>query len=115
LQFESIETWQKNQTSGDEQMLVKFAMNELEKNHSNVRPWYKKKLTGPNGWSREVDAAAISDGCAIVVEHKNAMDSEGADQLTKLIEQIEYVVGSIQNVFPSVVSFGVNNVFLIGI
>jgi hypothetical protein len=79
LQFESIDTWQKNQTSSDERMLVKLAMNELEKNHSNVRPWCKKTLTGSNGWSPEVDAAAIADGCAIVVEHKNVMDSEGAD------------------------------------
>ncbi|KAH7622994.1 hypothetical protein NADE_007858 [Nannochloris sp. 'desiccata'] len=36
--FESIEVWQKNQTSGDERMLVQRAMKELELNHTNVRP-----------------------------------------------------------------------------
>ncbi|KAG7668556.1 hypothetical protein NADE_006739 [Nannochloris sp. 'desiccata'] len=87
--FESIEVWQKNQTSGDERMLVKRAMKELEKNHTNVRPWCKKKLTGPDGWFREVDAAAIADGCAIIVEHKNIMDSQGASQLTELADEID--------------------------
>ena len=82
-------------------MLVKRAMKELEKNHSNVRPWCKKILDGPDGWSRLVDACAIADGCAIVVEHKNVMDFEGADQLTQLIDEIKYVVGSanIPNLF----------------
>ena len=93
MQFEGIEVWQKNQTSGDERMLVKRAMKELEKNHSNVRPWCKKKLTGPDGWSAEVDACAIADGCAIIVEHKNVMDPKGAYQLTELCDDIEYVVG----------------------
>ena len=93
LQFESIEVWQKNQTSGDERMLTKRAMKELEKNHTNVRPWWKKKLTGPDGWSREVDAAAIADGCAVVVEHKNLMDKKGANQLLELVNEMEYVIG----------------------
>ena len=89
LQFESIEVWQKNQSSGDERMLVKLAMKELELNHTNVRPWCKKKLTGPDGWFREVDAAAIADNCVIVVEHKNFMDKNGALQLYDLVNDIE--------------------------
>ena len=89
LQFESIEVWQKNQSSGDERMLVKLAMKELELTHTNVRPWCKTKLTGPDGWFREVDAAAIADNCVIVVEHKNVMDKNGALQLYDLVNDIE--------------------------
>lgn len=95
LQFESIETWQRKQTSGDERMLVARAIDELKKDptHTNIRPWCKKKLTGPDGWSAEVDAVAIADGCVIFVEHKNVMDSDAADQLIRLLAKIEYVVG----------------------
>ncbi|KAG7674758.1 hypothetical protein NADE_008041 [Nannochloris sp. 'desiccata'] len=98
--FESIETWQRNQTSGDERMLLARAIDELKKDptHTNIRPWCKKKLTGPDGWSAEVDAVAIADGtnqgCAIIVEHKNVMDSKAALQLISLLAKIEYVVGS---------------------
>ncbi|KAG7674696.1 hypothetical protein NADE_007988 [Nannochloris sp. 'desiccata'] len=93
--FESIETWQRNQTSGVERMLVARAIDELKKDptHTNVRPWCKKKLTGPDGWSAEVDAVAIADGtnqgCAIIVEHKNVMDSKAALQLISLLAKID--------------------------
>lgn len=93
LQFEGLESWQRNQTSADERMLVGQAVKYLQDSgHDNVRPWCKKKLTGPNGWSREVDTAAIADGCAIVVEHKNLMDKNGALQLYDLVNDITYVV-----------------------
>ena len=105
LQFESIEGWQANQTSGDERVLVQRAMKELELNHTNVRPWCKKKLTGPDGWSRQVDAAAIADGCAVVVEHKNLMDQNGAEQLLKLVNEMEYVVGSAKIYYHSLCWF----------
>lgn len=94
LQIEDIEGWQKNQTLGDERMLVARAIKELGRNHTNVRPWCKKVLTGPNGLSREVDAVAIADDCVIVVEQKNLIDKEGALQLYDLVNDIEYVVGS---------------------
>ncbi|KAH7624994.1 hypothetical protein NADE_002214 [Nannochloris sp. 'desiccata'] len=86
--FKSIEAWQKHQNSGDERMLVARAKEKLEKNHTNVRAWCKKRVTGPDGLSREVDAAAIADNCAIVVEHKNLMDYKGAVQLVDLVSFI---------------------------
>ena len=81
-------------SSGDERMLTAVAMKELKKTqHTNVRAWCQKKLTGPNGWYREVDAVALADNCAIVVEHKNILDKSAALQLYSLIADIEYVLG----------------------
>jgi hypothetical protein len=77
-------------------MLVQRAIKELELNHTNVRPWCKRKLTGPDGWSRKVDAAAIADGCAVLVEHKNLMDQKGAKQLLELVNEMEYVIGYVK-------------------
>lgn len=57
--------------------------------HANVRPLCLKIVSGPGGRAREIDAAAIADNCAIVIEHKNLMDIEGAVQLASLVEFIE--------------------------
>jgi hypothetical protein len=90
LQFEGIEAWQKSQTDGDERMLVEQAMKYLEDSgHANVRPFCLKRITGPGDRAREIDAAAIADNYAVVIEHKNVMDAAGADQLASLVDFIE--------------------------
>ncbi len=90
LQFESIEVWQKNQTSGNERMLVEQAVKFLEDSgHANVRPFCLKKVTGPGSLKKDIDAAAIADNCAVVIEHKNVMDQGGAAQLADLVTFIE--------------------------
>ena len=90
MQFEGIEGWQKNQTDGDERILVEQAMKYLEDSgHANVRPFCLKRITGPGDRARQIDAAAIADNCAVVIEHKNIMDAAGAVQLATLVKFIE--------------------------
>ena len=90
MQFESLEVYQKNQIDGSERKLVEQAEKYLKENgHSNVQPFCRKKVTGADGLEREIDAAAIADNCAVVIEHKNLMDSKGAAQLASLVEFIE--------------------------
>ena len=90
LQFEGIKVWQKNQTSGDERMLVEQAMKFLEDSgHTNVRTFCPKKVTGPGSLKKEIDAAAIVDNCAVVIEHTNVMDEDGAARLADLVAFIE--------------------------
>ena len=90
LQFESIEVWQKNQTNGSERKLVEQAMKFLEDSgHANVRPFCPKMVTGPGSLQKEIDAAATADNCAVVIEHKNVMDEDGAAQLAELVAFIE--------------------------
>ena len=113
LQFAPTKTWPKKKTWADQQLLVARAVKELQdRGHTNVRPWCKKQLTGPGGWSREVDAAAMADNCALVVEHKNSMDLDGARQLRGLVDFIKYVVVSAKIVFPfSVLLLVINHYF----
>ncbi|KAH7619699.1 hypothetical protein NADE_007987 [Nannochloris sp. 'desiccata'] len=88
--FESIEVWQKNQTNGSERKLVEQAVKFLEDSgHANVRAFCLKKVTGPGSLKKEIDAAAIADNCAVVIEHKNVMDEDGAAQLADLVAFID--------------------------
>ncbi|KAG7674380.1 hypothetical protein KSW81_000038 [Nannochloris sp. 'desiccata'] len=88
--FERIEVWQKNQTNGFEQKLVEKAVKFLEDSgRANVRPFCLKKVTGPGSLKKEIDAAAIADDCAVVIEHKNVMDEDGAAQLADLVAFID--------------------------
>ena len=90
MQFESIEGQLKNQSDSSERKLVDKAVKYLQQTgHANVRPLCLKIVSGPGGRAREIDAAAIADNCALVVEHKNLMDSKGADQLASVVEFIE--------------------------
>ncbi len=71
-------------------MLVEQAIKFLvDSGHANARPFCLKKLTGPGGRGLEIDAAAIADNCAVVIEHKNLMDAAGAVQLATLVDFIE--------------------------
>ena len=71
-------------------MLVEQAIKYLEDSgHANIQPLCLKRITGPGGRGREIDAAAVSDNCAVVIEHKNLMDDAGADQLATLVDFIE--------------------------
>ncbi|KAH7619183.1 hypothetical protein NADE_006028 [Nannochloris sp. 'desiccata'] len=93
--FESIEVWQKNQKNCSERKLVEQAVKFLEDSgHANVRPFCLKKVTGPGSLKKEIDAAAIADNCAVVIEHKNVMDEDGAAQLADLVAFIEQVAVS---------------------
>ncbi|KAG7669782.1 hypothetical protein KSW81_007928 [Nannochloris sp. 'desiccata'] len=88
--FESIEVWQKNQKNCSERKLVEQAVKFLEDSgHANVRPFCLKKVTGPGSLKKEIDAAAIADNCAVVIEHKNVMDEDGAAQLADLVAFID--------------------------
>lgn len=90
LQLEGIDAWQKHQTDGSERMLVDQAMNYLKDGgHVNVRPFCRKIVTGPGGRDREIDAAAVADNCAVIIEHKNVMDAAGALQLLSLVNFIK--------------------------
>ena len=65
-----------------------------EENHTNVQPFCEKKVFGPKDKKdeykfKEVDAAAIAEGCAIVAEHKHVMSIKGVEQLQRLITFIE--------------------------
>ena len=54
-----------------------------------MEPVCFKRVTGPGGKFKEIDAAAIAEGCAIVAEHKHVVGSKGAEQLRKLIAFIK--------------------------
>ena len=60
-----------------------------EENHTNIRLFCDQEITGPDGFSSEVSAAAIADDCAVVAEYKNVLNPEGALQLVSLISSIE--------------------------
>ncbi len=92
LQVGDGERWQQNKPTASERILRGTLVKKLEAiGHTNVEPICDKKITGPDhdGFSREVDAAAIAGDCAMVAEHKNVMDEAGALQLVSLITSIE--------------------------
>ena len=82
--------WQRNHTGAEERhvrnKLVKMLKDE---GHTNVQPVCFKRVYGPGGLSKEVDAAAIAEGCALVAEHKHVMSIKGVEQLLRLITFIE--------------------------
>ena len=57
--------------------------------HSNVKPFCDKMVTGPNGAYREIDAGAVAENCAVVVEYKNKIDKDAALQLSSAVDFIE--------------------------
>ena len=85
-----MSAWQRNHIEAEERhvrsALVKMLKDE---GHTNVQPVCFKRVYGPGGLSKEVDAAAIAEGCAMVAEHKHVMGSKGAEQLLKLIAFIK--------------------------
>ena len=86
LQFEGVERWQRNQTEASERNLVDQAVKFLEnRGHTNVRPFCSKKVSGPADLKKEIDAGAIADNCAVVIEHTNVMDEDGAARLAYLV------------------------------
>ena len=56
---------------------------------SCIRCCEEKRVYGPGGLSKEVDAAAIAEGCALVAEHKHVMSIKGVEQLLTLIAFIK--------------------------
>jgi hypothetical protein len=95
LQVDDVTSWQRNQATADERHVLSALVNMLKDgDHSNVEPFCEKKVFGPKDNNnkykfKEVDAAATSEGCALVAEHKHVMSIKGVEQLQRLIMFIE--------------------------
>jgi hypothetical protein len=82
-----VNAFQKRQAEACAQRAMKY-LEDL--GCTNVRPFCgPRTITGPGGLTRDLDAGAISDDCAIVVLHRNLMEEGGAFQLTDLVAFIE--------------------------
>jgi hypothetical protein len=95
LQVDDAVAWQRNHAKAEERHVRNKLVKMLEEeNHTNVQPFCEKKVFGPKDKKneykfKEVDAAAIAEGCAIVAEHKHVMSIKGVEQLQRLITFIE--------------------------
>ncbi|KAG7674746.1 hypothetical protein Ndes2526B_g05010 [Nannochloris sp. 'desiccata'] len=90
--IESLEGWKATQTAGYEQQLAAVAMNylvEMGHDKETVKPLCDKKIFGPNGKYREIDAGAIAENCVVVVEYKNKLDKDAALQLAGALDFIK--------------------------
>ncbi|KAG7670019.1 hypothetical protein NADE_006263 [Nannochloris sp. 'desiccata'] len=87
---DDVAAWQRNHTEAEERHLRNKLVKMLqEENHTNVEPVCLKRVTGPGGKFKEIDAAAIAASCAMVAEYKHVMSIKGVQQLQRLITFIE--------------------------
>jgi hypothetical protein len=85
-----VAAWQRNHTEAEERHVRNKLVKMLEEeNHTKVEPVCFKRVTGPGGKFKELDAAAVAEGCAVVAEHKHVMSIKGVEQLQRLITFIE--------------------------
>ncbi|KAL4514574.1 hypothetical protein Ndes2526A_g04034 [Nannochloris sp. 'desiccata'] len=54
-----------------------------------VKTTLRQRGSKASSLKKEIDAAAIADSCAVVIEHKNVMDEDGAAQLADLVAFID--------------------------
>ena len=82
--------WQQNETTAEERHVRSALVKMLEKeDHTNVQAIGFKKVYGPGDKYKDIDAAAIAEGCAMVAEHKDVMSIKGVQQLQRLITFIK--------------------------
>lgn len=85
LQVDDLVAEQRNHTEAEEGHVRSALVKMLEKDHTNVQPFYSKRVYGPGGKFKEIDAAAIAPDCAVVAEQKHVMSMKGVEQLQRLI------------------------------
>ena len=62
---------------------------EMGHQKDTVLPLCDKKIFGPNGKFREIDAGAIAENCVVVVKYKNKIDKDAALQLASAVDFIK--------------------------
>lgn len=80
----------KNTYSAQEQQCRERLVDHLiDSQHVGVKPVTVKRFVGTDNMSFELDAGAISDTCALLVEVKNRLDQDAVYQILSVADKIE--------------------------
>ncbi|KAG7674708.1 hypothetical protein NADE_007998 [Nannochloris sp. 'desiccata'] len=82
---DDLAAWQRSHAEAEERHVRSALVKLLQKDHTDVEPFSSKRVYGPGGKFKEIDAAAISPDCAMVAEHKHVMSMKGVEQLQRAI------------------------------
>ncbi|KAH7623391.1 hypothetical protein NADE_002580 [Nannochloris sp. 'desiccata'] len=82
---DDVAAWQRSHAEAEERHVRSALVKLLQKDHTDVEPFCSKRVYGPGGKFKEIDAAAISSDCAMVAEHKHVMSMKGVEQLQRAI------------------------------